>query len=216
MTMLDEPLVASTTVSEAYPDCPSVGRLLTEAAAESAWHMEATLHPTSWRDPGYTRERQRNALLLRGVLLDIVALQSTGDLHSAAQAAQAGGELQRLDGYWRTGAELSRAYLREQYRAWRTNEHHPWDCPGNCGGTGIVMQTLIWENQGEGIYYPVHEEPMDCGRGQADQEHGPDCACHGSGFTFEGGDRNRCLAYFPVAQAVQDTSDPWGSWEPPF
>ena len=215
--MLDEPLTAPATANEAYPDCPSVGRLLTEAAAEAAWHLEAKLHPTSWRNPAYTRERQRNALLLRGVLLDIVALQSTGDLHSAAQAAQAGGDLQRLDGHWRTGADSARAYLREQYRAWRTNEHHPWDCPGHCGGTGIVMQTLTWEDQGEGIYYPVHEEPMDCERGQEPAEHSTDCDdCHGTGVVRERGYRNRCLAYRPVAQPPQGTDDPWGPWEPPF
>jgi hypothetical protein len=41
VTTLLEPLTAPATASEAYPDCPSVGRLLTEAAAESAWHLEA-------------------------------------------------------------------------------------------------------------------------------------------------------------------------------
>lgn len=217
MTMLDE-VFACAAVRDAYPDCPSIGRLLTEAAAETAWHLEATLHPNDWRNPGYTRERQRNALLLRGALLDIVALQSTGDLHSAAQAAQAGGDLQELDGGWRTDADRARAYLRDQYQAWRTNEHHPYDCPGDCGGTGIVMEVLTWDVQGDQMYHPVHEEPLDCRRGQSEPAHGPDCGdCRGTGFYFERGYRQRCLSYRPVPQdASAVAQDPWVNAGPPW
>ncbi|MFD0574055.1 hypothetical protein ACFQ0T_38660 [Kitasatospora gansuensis] len=49
------------------------------------------------------------------------------------------------------------------------------------------METMTWDDQGEGLYVPVHQEPADCPGGRQPERHSGDCGCSGTGFTFEGG-----------------------------
>ncbi|MFE4604451.1 hypothetical protein ACFRKE_26755, partial [Kitasatospora indigofera] len=75
------------------------------------------------------------------------------------------------------------------------DEPHDALCEGGCGGTGMVMETMTWDDQGDGIYVPVHQEPADCPGDRQPQQraHGDACECSGTGFTFEGGYRHLCL-----------------------
>jgi hypothetical protein len=227
--------LACAAVREHYPDLPSIGRLFTAAAQEYAWWQEARLHPSPGLDPAYIRERARTYWTLRGAALDICALQSDVDLHSAAQAAQAGNELRTLDGWCHVPIDQARQYVRAEYSVYRRGEVHPWNCPGRCYGTGTLVATLTWEesgypagSQGADCWIPVHQEPIDCHRGE-EQHHGPDCACHGTGYTYSPGERDLCPSYrpaAPVGEPAQLTDAPWTSsaggqpadpWaEPPF
>lgn len=103
------------------------------------------------------------------------------------------------------------------------DDPHPVDCPGDCGGTGEVMQILTWDDQGEGIFVPVHQEPVDCRRGEPAPEHPANCQCRGTGTYRSGGYRELCL--FPVSPLPPVGEDPRDSVpapstlipaEPPF
>lgn len=224
MTMTDlstEPAVACAAVREAYPDCPSVGRLMLEAASEhTIWRSAATRpdqHPAA-----YLREHERAFWVLYGAALDICALQSDTDLHSAAQAARAGLEVTRLDSSWVNGSDAARARLREDYRALRDGLRHPWDCDGGCGGQGTLLQVVTEEYQGDGIWVPVWQEPADCERGMG-LEHLADCACRGTGWVIErdqhGNPRERGLCSgTPAASGWGEpaAAQPAMDWAPPF
>ncbi|GAA2121359.1 hypothetical protein GCM10009759_70980 [Kitasatospora saccharophila] len=73
------------------------------------------------------------------------------------------------------------------------------------------MEIMTWDDQGDGIYVPVHQEPVDCPGDQEPEPHPEDCAdCAGSGFTFEGGYRHLCLrSRLPAPHPPVD--DPWAS-----
>lgn len=91
------------------------------------------------------------------------------------------------------------------------DEPHDADCVGGCGGTGEVMEIMTWDDQGDGIYVPVHQEPVDCPVGRHHYVHGQDCECGGSGFTFEGGYRHLCLGTTPPQPLPPTDEDPWDS-----
>ncbi|MFG2844220.1 DUF6919 domain-containing protein [Kitasatospora sp. NPDC048296] len=86
------------------------------------------------------------------------------------------------------------------------HSQHGADCPG-CDGDGITLTVTTWENQGDGIWVPVAEEPDSCRRRQQEEPHGEDCVCGGSGYTYEPGYRHRCTARRPAAQDLDD--EPW-------
>lgn len=94
-------------------------------------------------------------------------------------------------------------------------EPHAWDCEGGCGGTGEVMQILTWDDQGEGVLVPVHQEPGDCRRGEPEPEHPGHCQCRGTGSYRSGGYVEVCLdPVLPVGEAPAPTgvlldADPW-------
>ncbi|GAA1233872.1 hypothetical protein GCM10009665_25180 [Kitasatospora nipponensis] len=89
------------------------------------------------------------------------------------------------------------------------DEPHDADCVGGCGGTGEVMEIMTWDDQGDGIYVPVHQEPVDCLVGCYHQAHDATCACGGRGFTFEGGYRHRCLGTTPPRPRPPFDGAPW-------
>jgi hypothetical protein len=100
---------------------------------------------------------------------------------------------------------------------------HLVDCPGGCGGTNEVMQVMTWDDQGEGILVPVHQEPVYCRRGEPAPEHPAHCQCRGTGTYRQGGYRELCL--HPVPDLAPQGEDPWESAltpapaipaEPPF
>ena len=88
------------------------------------------------------------------------------------------------------------------------SDPHPQECPGGCGGTGEVMQIMTWDDQGDGILVPVHQEQVDCHRGETAPEHPDHCQCGGTG-TYRSGwaGQYRELCLYP-AGALPD--------EPPF
>ncbi|MFE3505486.1 hypothetical protein ACFXPX_04665 [Kitasatospora sp. NPDC059146] len=73
------------------------------------------------------------------------------------------------------------------------DEPHQPDCPGGCDGTGVHLVTMTWDDQGDGIFVPVHQEHVDCSAGQDQEPHPEDCAeCDGTGFSYEHGYRHLC------------------------
>ncbi|MFI9365981.1 hypothetical protein ACIG5E_33760 [Kitasatospora sp. NPDC053057] len=94
------------------------------------------------------------------------------------------------------------------------DEPHDANCVGGCGGTGEVMEVMTWDDQGDGIFVPVHQEPVDCPVGRQHHVHGEACECGGSGYTFEGGYRHRCLATLPPSPHPLPDDDPWASAAP--
>jgi hypothetical protein len=221
----DFPDLACEAVRDAYPDCPSIGRLMLEAAAEHTIWRSAQQRPDH-HAAAYLREHERAFWVLHGAALDICALQSGHDLHSAAQAARAGHEVARIDGGWSRDSEAAREQLRADYQELRDGLRHSWDCPGNCGGAGERLQVVTEEYQGDGVWVAVWQEPVDCDRGMG-LEHLRDCECGGTGWVIERNDRGtprergRCSGrpamttptWRAPAGPVAD-ADPWG--EPPF
>jgi hypothetical protein len=178
------PSVACEAVRAAYPDCPSVGRLMLEAVALHHTWRGAAEHPDH-HPSAFLREHERTFWVLTGVALDIVALQSPQDLHSGQQAARAGQQASRLaDGTGLLSTDAARAYLRDAYQETRSGDRHTWNCPGGCGGAGWTLQVATQEHQGPGLWVPVYQEPVDCDRGLS-LEHTADCpgGCRGSGWT---------------------------------
>jgi len=103
---------------------------------------------------------------------------------------------------------------------------HPLDCPGGCQGAGWLLEIMTWD---EGV--PVHQEPVDCRRGEPGPDHERGCRCAGTGtYVDEDGYQQLCLGMDPdpgpgEAQLVPDHQDPWAQsaptgWhpgdEPPF
>ncbi|MFJ8752317.1 hypothetical protein ACIREO_23720 [Streptomyces sp. NPDC102441] len=139
----------------------------------------------------------REHQIARGLLLWSAAALAPADLGAAQDAAVAGHHVRGIDGRPRTGDESARRYLLEAYREAHHDDDdqqpHEVDCPGGCGGDGVVMVTLTWDDQGDGIFVPVWAEPVDCTEG-VPQEHDPGCTeCLGHGYTYGRGERNLCL-----------------------
>ncbi|WP_030841879.1 hypothetical protein [Streptomyces sp. NRRL S-475] len=139
---------------------------------------------------------QRQHLITRGLLLDWAATSVPTDNAAATAAANAGHALRALDCLTALSDLRARAYLRDAFHDFddqdEDDDPHPHDCAGRCYGTGEVLTVLTWEHHGDGIYTPVHQEPVLCfGTPTA---HAPDCAtCEGHGFTYTPGYRDLCL-----------------------
>ncbi|MGW1616909.1 hypothetical protein ACWCQZ_47540 [Streptomyces sp. NPDC002285] len=137
----------------------------------------------------------------RGLLLWRAAELAPADRAAAHAAARAGHLVRETDGRPHTSDEKARQYLLETYLDEHPDENeqsHDPECPGGCGGTGVVMATLTWDDQGDGIFVPVWEEPVDCTAG-VPETHDPDCPnCHGHGFTYSRGERHLCTCLAPV------------------
>lgn len=139
--------------------------------------------------------------IARGLLLGRAAALAPADRAAEQAAARAGHLVRESDGRPRTSDEKARQYLLETYfdeHPDECEESHEPDCPGGCGGTAVVMATLTWDDQGDGIFVPVWAEPVDCTAG-APQTHDPDCSdCHGHGFTYSRGERHLCGCLAPA------------------
>ncbi|MEV7122137.1 hypothetical protein [Kitasatospora griseola] len=160
--------LACAAIRDAYPDIPAVGTLLLDSTIEyHQWQqaLAAERRTPGIVDPDRLRRHHHRYLLLRAVALDVVALQSPGDIHSADQSARSANEARRLDGMGAADRESARRWLRITYREQIVDGPHDWNCPGNCGGTGIVM-TYDWE---DGVI--VHQEPDECDRGLPTESH---------------------------------------------
>ncbi|MFJ9167360.1 hypothetical protein ACIRN5_23660, partial [Lysinibacillus fusiformis] len=178
-----------------------VGTLMLDSATE--YHLWQQAIAADRRTPGIVapdrlRQHEYSYLLARGVALDVVALQSQGDIHSAAQCARAANELRRLDGIGAVPQETARTWLRATYHERLLRGPHAWDCPGGCGGDGIVM-TYDYE---DGVI--VHQEPDECDRGfRADPD--PDESVRdGAGQGVHDGQHH-------VGLGVSGADDPWAS-----
>ncbi|WP_424892402.1 hypothetical protein [Streptomyces sp. XH2] len=140
---------------------------------------------------------QRRHLLTRGLILDMAAEAAPTDTASAAAAATAGHALRALDGRPALDDARARAYLLDTFRDLDDEDDeeapHPADCAGGCAGDGEILTVLTWESQGDGIYIPVHQEPITC-PGTTHVRHEPDCTtCNGHGYTYPTGYRELCL-----------------------
>ncbi|MFD5615846.1 hypothetical protein [Kitasatospora sp. NPDC127060] len=199
--------IACAAVRHAYPDTPSVGRLMSDYAIEyHQWQqaVAAERRQPGTVDPDRSRQHEYTALLFRAVALDIVALQSPSDIHSAVQCAQAANDLRRLDGIGAAEQETARVWLRATYSTWLTEGSHAWDCPGGCGGLGIVM-TYDYE---DGV--AVHQEPDQCDRGIPAEPHPDGCICGGTGQVREDtGAPFACLGYIEADPGAGAEDDPW-------
>ncbi|MGV2917355.1 hypothetical protein [Streptomyces alfalfae] len=139
---------------------------------------------------------QRQHLIARGLLLDWAANSAPTDNAAVAAAAHAGHALRVFDRRAALSDLRARAYLRDAFRDLddqEVDDAHPRDCAGRCYGTGEVLTVFTWEHHGDGIYTPVHQEPVLCCFGSP-TAHAPDCAtCKGHGFTYPPGYRELCL-----------------------
>ncbi|MFI5986774.1 hypothetical protein ACIBEA_38675 [Streptomyces sp. NPDC051555] len=176
-----------------YPDGP---RLLHQMCDTYAW---ATLGRCLYFPPVNVADETRRHLITRGLILDWAAAAAPADTATAAAAATAGHALRTLDGRPTLNDDLARAYLLDSYRDLYNQDEddeespHPAGCAGGCDGTGEVLAVLTWESHGDGLYVPVHQEPIDC-FGTSSVGHAPDCAtCDGHGYTHTPGYRGLCL-----------------------
>ncbi|WP_371503548.1 hypothetical protein OG871_39795 (plasmid) [Kitasatospora sp. NBC_00374] len=199
--------LAVAAVRHAYPDLPAVGTLMLDSATE--YHLWQQAVAADRRTPGIVdrdrlRQHEYTHLLLRGVALDVVALQSQGDIHSAAQCARAANELRRLDGIGAVPQETARTWLRATYRERLLDGPHAWDCAGGCGSLGTVMRYF----REDGVI--VHQEPDECDRGIPAEAHEDDCVCAGTGQGVHDGQHHVCLGY-AEADDILAVDDPWAS-----
>ncbi|MFF7764270.1 hypothetical protein [Streptomyces griseorubiginosus] len=165
-------------VHPAYTPTPSIPLLITELAQEDFWARYAKLRGDAEHfASGYLAARERTTLLLRAVIADLFALADPANPLAADDAAAASNAVRRKSRQMQLPAQAARTWLREEYEAWRSHEPHPPNCPGHCGGSGIVMETNTWQDDGA----PVWAEPADCRRGEVDDPHFNDCLCHGTG-----------------------------------
>ncbi|MCX4481863.1 hypothetical protein OOK44_36410 [Streptomyces cellulosae] len=146
--------------------------------------------------PDAAATEARRHLICHGLLLDYAAALTPADTAAAAAAAEAGHALRARDGRPTCSDHNARAYLLDAYRDLKPSEEldaHPVDCPGGCRGDGIVLETVTWESQGDGIYVPVYQEPVDCSGGEPDV-HSENCpTCKGHGYTYSRGERHLCF-----------------------
>ncbi|MEU6352127.1 hypothetical protein ABZ896_22805 [Streptomyces sp. NPDC047072] len=140
---------------------------------------------------------QRRHLITQGVILDWAASASPTDTATTTAAARAGHALRALDSQPALDDQGARAYLLDIALELDDQDHqdddpHPLDCAGGCAGDGEILTVLTWEHHGEGIYTPVHQEPILC-LGTA-TSHAADCpTCEGHGYTYRSGYRELCL-----------------------
>lgn len=162
----------------------------------------------TWSDPTEVLDALREqtpAYLLADLVRDLnTDLDAVGHRELADQLAQA-------EQLLRQAAAVLGEIDYDQDGSPCPDEQHDPDCIGGCGGTGMVMEIMTWDDQGDGIYVPVHQEPADCPIGRHYYVHGQDCECGGSGFTFEGGYRHRCLGTTPPQPRPPVDEDPWDS-----
>jgi hypothetical protein len=195
---------------DAYRPTPSVSRLITEITQETFWARYAAVRGDKEFRPEYIAQRERTALLLRAVVTDLLALFSLGDETAANDAARAALAVRTADGLMPCGPTAARAWLRNEFMEYELNPAHPPNCPGHCGGTGEVMEPLIWDSEG----VAVHEEPVACNRGEPEDPHPSDCRCGGTGTYRSEGERNLCLGYVPeptMDDLADADSDPWAT-----
>ncbi len=201
-------------VHPAYNPTPSIPLLITELTHEDFWARYAKARGDAEHfDPGYLAARETAALLLRAVIADLFALADPTNPVAAADAAAAANAVRRKSMQMQLPAEAARAWLREEYEAWRNNDPHPPNCPGHCHGTGIVMQTTNWQDDGA----PVWAEPADCRRGEEDDPHAGDCLCRGTGqrWNAESREYQLCDRYTPDPDYARPhpsgTGDGWST-----
>ncbi|MBL1086822.1 hypothetical protein JK359_33495 [Streptomyces actinomycinicus] len=195
----------------AYNPTPSIPLLITELAQEDFWARYAKIRGDAEHfTPAYLAARETAALLLRAVIADLFALADPTNPIAAADAAAAANALRRKSRQMQLPAEAARAWLREEYEAWRNDAPHPPNCPGHCGGTGIVMETTTWQNDGA----PVWAEPADCRRGEEDDPHFDDCLCRGTGrrWNAEYREYERCDRYTPDPDCAQPEPRAGEAW----
>ncbi|MFJ2589690.1 hypothetical protein [Streptomyces sp. NPDC087538] len=200
-TFLNLPTVDTsvTTTHPAYAPTPSIPRLLAELVSEEFFARYAAVRGDAEAfHPDYLADRRRTALLLRAVIADLVALADPADAHHAAQAAAAANAVRRADRERLLPAPDARAWLRDRYQEHLENDSsaHPPNCPGGCRGAGWVVKPIVWQDDG----VPLHAEPVDCLRGEADDPHADDCLrCFGTGRRYDADRReySLCFAYTP-------------------
>ncbi|MDH6107903.1 hypothetical protein P3T36_006362 [Kitasatospora sp. MAP12-15] len=191
------------------------GELPCPPLREGVGHLHDWLSSGDWTDPAdvlTALQEQAPAYLLADLVRDLATDLRAADhpglaaqMHEAEQLLrQAAAVLGEVD-YDEDGSPCPD----EQ------EEKHPADCPGGCGGDGVVMETLTWEDQGDGIHIPVHQEPVDCPLGRYRLTHGQDCECGGTGYTYEPGYRHRCLGLRRLQPLPLSDEDPWAS-APPY
>lgn len=138
----------------------------------------------------------RKHLICQGLLLDYAAVLTPADTAAAAAAVEAGHALRARDGRRACSDPNARAYLLDAYRELKPDEDldaHPVECAGGCRGEGVVLTTVTWEYQGDGIYVPVWQEPVDCTGGEP-EAHSENCpTCKGDGYTYSRGERHLCF-----------------------
>lgn len=181
-----------------YDPTPSIPRLLAELLAEEFLTRYATVRGDAEAfHPDYLDGRRRNALILRAVIADLVALADPADTHHAAQAAAAANAVRHADGTRPLPAPDARDWLRGQYQEYLEGDaDHLPNCPGGCGGSGEVIEPVIWQNDG----VPLHAEPVTCLRGEEDAPHADDClSCFGTGRRYEAdrSEYSHCHTYTP-------------------
>ncbi|MFC7261513.1 hypothetical protein [Streptomyces lutosisoli] len=198
-------------IHPAYDPTPSIPRLITELVQEDFWARYAQVRGDAAHfDPGYLASREQSALLLRAVIADLFALADPANPTAAADAAAAANAARRKSWLTQLSAETARAWLRDAYEEWRNDEPHPPNCPGHCRGSGIVMQTTTWQDDGA----PLWAEPADCRRGEEDDPHAVDCACHGTGqrWNAERREYELCDRYLPDPAGAEREPAPTGAW----
>jgi hypothetical protein len=205
------------TVADYYDPVPSIPRLITEITTETFLTRYAAARGRQHFHPDYVRDREQTAMMLRAIVADLVALasgdrdqQAVGDAAAAATAYLIAWQVRPAN------AQQARDRVREAYRRWESSEppHLP-NCPGGCHGTGQLLTILIYQDDGT----PLHQEPIDCDRGESTTEHPEDCICFGSGMFARGSENWVCLTYEPRPASEQDdpapSANPWLD-EPPF
>lgn len=181
------PATSPAAAHPAYDPTPSIPLLITELAQEEFWARYAKVRGDAEHfAPEYLAARERTALLLRAVIADLFALADPANARAAADAAAAANAVRRKCWQMQLPAEPARAWLRDEYKAWRnSDDRHPPNCPGHCHGSGVVLETTTWQDDGA----PVWAEPADCRRGEEDDPHFNDCLCRGTGRRWDAGYR---------------------------
>jgi len=199
----------------AEPESPW-GELPCPPLREGVGPLHDWLASGDWSDPTHVLEALRQqapvrlvADLLRDLQTDLLANPYDG--HHRTTAAQLG----RAEALLLQAAEEIGEI---DYNPPADPDTHPVDCPGGCYGAGWLLEVMTWD---EGV--PVHQEPVDCRRGEPEPVHERSCRCAGIGsYVDEDGYRQLCLGMDPgpdtdpsEAQLVPDQQDPWAQSAPP-
>lgn len=194
-----------------YEPTPSIPLLITELTHEEFWARYAKARGDAEHfEPGYIAAREKAALLLRAVIADLFALADPGNTHAAGDAAAAANRVRRKSQLMQLPAHAVRAWLREEYETWRNDVPHPPNCPGHCRGTGIVLQTVTWQDDGAAVW----AEPGDCLRGEDEDPHFSDCLCRGTGrrWNTESREYDLCDGYTPDPDYARVEPRPGDTW----